>query len=101
MKSICVRKKQRRQTQALLKSRKRRASEQQNELLKLCVAALSRKDTIDEYTAVSVNIAAKLKKMDPVQRTLAEGLINKVLHMGLFKELRKTTDVLDEISKSY
>ncbi|GLV39306.1 hypothetical protein CBL_13840 [Carabus blaptoides fortunei] len=52
--------------------------QQQNQFYKACTQVLQQKDT-DEFEAIGINIAAKLKKMDSVQQLLAEGLINKIL----------------------
>ncbi|GLV42368.1 uncharacterized protein CBL_03105 [Carabus blaptoides fortunei] len=68
--------------------------QQQNQFYKACTQVLQQKDT-DEFEAIGINIAAKLKKMDSVQQLLAEGLINKILLRGLFNELTRSTDVMD------
>lgn len=56
---------------------------------------MKERDKPDEFDAVGINVGAKLKRMNPDQQLLAESLINKVLFMGLFNELTRTTEVSD------
>jgi len=50
---------------------------------------------MDEYEAVGLNFAAKLKNMNPTQRIYAELLVNKVLTYGMLCDLSRTTDVVN------
>jgi hypothetical protein len=53
--------------------------------MKTCASALSSvSEQLDEYDAIAVNIAAKLKKMNPTQQILAESLFQKIIKKGLF-----------------
>lgn len=62
--------------------------------MKTCTEVLQQKET-DEFNAVGINVASKLRKMNPTQQVLAEGLINKILMKGIFEELTRTTDISD------
>lgn len=50
---------------------------------------------IDEYEALTCSWDLKLRKMDEIQKLLAEELINKILTKGIFNELCRSTDVVD------
>ncbi|KAK4871684.1 hypothetical protein RN001_015808 [Aquatica leii] len=67
--------------------------QQQQEFMKTCTEVLQQKKTVDEFDAVSNNVAAKLRKMVPTQQVLAEGLNNKVLMKGIFNELTRATEI--------
>lgn len=61
-----------------------------------CTDAL--KSQIDEYEAIGLNVAAKLRKMDANQAILAESVINKVLYKGMFKQLTTVTDLTERVT---
>lgn len=62
--------------------------------MKTCASALSSvSEKLDEFDAIGVNIAAKLKKMNPTQQILAESLFQKIIKKGLFNQLTECTDV--------
>lgn len=62
--------------------------------MKTCASALSSvSEKIDEFDAIGVNIAAKLKKMNTTQQILAESLFQKIIQKGLFNQLTEYTDV--------
>lgn len=65
--------------------------------MNVCSTALSQKDEVDEFMAIAINIAAKLKKMSSEQAYLSESLIHQILTKGLFNELTRTT-VITEMS---
>lgn len=48
----------------------------------------------NEYEAFSVNIAAKLQKMDEMQRIFAESLISQIMYKGLLKQLDENTIIV-------
>ncbi|XP_025420503.1 uncharacterized protein LOC112690666 [Sipha flava] len=77
------------------KKKKRKAIDRQNDFLKLCSEALS-KDDIDEYDAIGINVASKLKRMDPTQSIHADLLINKVLTQGLLGNLTSEFDICNK-----
>lgn len=62
-----------------------------------CSEVLTRSDVPDEYEAIGISVAAKLRKMNYTQKLLAEGLINKVLMMGIFDELSRDTHITDNL----
>lgn len=67
--------------------------------MKTCASALSSvSEQIDEFDAIAVNIAAKLKKMNTTQQILAESLFQKIMKKGLFNQLTEYTDV-NEVSR--
>lgn len=49
----------------------------------------------DEYDALGINIAAKVKRMDSIQQIYAELLIQKVIARGLLGQLSETTEIMD------
>ncbi|XP_075229671.1 uncharacterized protein LOC142329171 isoform X1 [Lycorma delicatula] len=53
-------------------------------------------NTPDEFEAIAINVAAKLRKMAPTQQILAEGLIQTVLQKGIFEELTRFTCLAEE-----
>ncbi|KAL1492139.1 hypothetical protein ABEB36_012627 [Hypothenemus hampei] len=77
------------------RKRKYWSDQQQEDFTKPCIEVLQPKETIDEFQAIGINVASKLRKMESTQQVLAEGLINKILLKGLFKELTRTSDILD------
>lgn len=48
-----------------------------------------------EWEVVGLNVAKKLQRMNGNQQLLAETLINKVLMMGLYNELTRSTDIFN------
>lgn len=76
------------------KFKKRKRDENVTDFMKTCASALSSvSEKIDEFDAIGVNIAAKLKKMNTTQQILAEGLFQKIIKKGLFNQLTEYTDV--------
>lgn len=75
------------------KSRKRKKLEKEEtqDFLRTCTSALGREN--DEFEAVGVNVAAKLKRMDSTQQIYAELLIQKILAKGLLGNLSEITDI--------
>lgn len=66
--------------------------------MNVCSEALTqKKEDVDEFMAIAINIAAKLKKMAPNQAYLSELLINQVITKGLFNELTRSTVVMETI----
>lgn len=49
----------------------------------------------DEYEAIGINFAAKLKKMKPKQQIYAELLFQKVCAKGLLGQLHERFDIVD------
>lgn len=82
------------------KKKKRKAIDRQNNFLKICSEALSI-DDIDEYDAISINVASKLKSMDPTQSIYADLLINKVLTQGLLGNLTSEFDVCKTVEQNF
>lgn len=80
--------------------KKRKAIDRQNDFLKICSEALS-KDDIDEYDAIGINVASKLKRMDPTQSIHADLLINKVLTQGLLGNLTSEFDVCKTVRQNF
>jgi hypothetical protein len=64
--------------------------ETKDEIMRNCKEALTRSHIPDEYEATGISVAAKL---------LAEGLINKLLMMGIFDELSRDTDLADNLQE--
>lgn len=75
---------------------KRKNDQQLNTFMATCTDAL--KSQIDEYEAIGLNVAAKLRKMDANQAILAESVINKVLYKGMFKQLTTVTDLTERVT---
>jgi hypothetical protein len=71
--------------------------ETKDEIMRNCSEVLTRSDVPDEYEAIGISVAAKLRKMNYTQKLLAEGLINKVLMMGIFDELSRDTHITDNL----
>lgn len=65
------------------------------EFLKACTQALNQSAEINEYDAIGINVAAKLKKMENKQSIYADLLINKILSKGLLGSLTPKTDVYE------
>ncbi|KAL4104590.1 hypothetical protein QTP88_019884 [Uroleucon formosanum] len=79
---------------SIQKSKKRKRDENVSEFMKTCASALSSvSEQLDECDAIAVNIAAKLKKMNPTQQILAKSLFQKIIKKGLFNQLTEYTDV--------
>lgn len=51
----------------------------------------------DEFGAMAITWASKLRKLKEEQMVLAEGLINQVLQKGYFNELSRSTAITDGI----
>lgn len=53
----------------------------------------TRRSAIDEFDALGITWAAKLRRLDEQQQILAEDLINGVLSKAYFKELTRETAI--------
>ncbi|CAH0555417.1 unnamed protein product [Brassicogethes aeneus] len=86
------------QTKLQVKKRKiiRKKEEQ---FLETCSQAISKisntKREIDEFDAIGIGWAAKVRKLTDVQKILDEDLINQTLKKAYFQELTKTTVIQD------
>ena len=56
------------------KKRKLVFQQQQQEFMTVCADVLKQKDPIEEYDALGIHVAAKMKKINPMQQILAEAL---------------------------
>lgn len=65
------------------------------DFMNTCSEALKVNDDVDEYKALGISFAAKLKKMDNRQQIMAELLVNKVLSKGLLNQLTENTDIIE------
>lgn len=63
--------------------------------MNVCSTTLLQKEEVDEFMAIAINIAAKLKKMSSEQAYLSESLISQIITKGLFNELTRTTVVTE------
>lgn len=52
-------------------------------------------DAINEYDAVAISWAEKMKRMNPTQAIYAEMLVNKIMAQGLLNQLTTSTDIMD------
>ncbi|CAI6370277.1 unnamed protein product [Macrosiphum euphorbiae] len=81
----------------LLKKKKRKITDRQDEFLKVCTKALTT-NYITEYDAIGINVASKLKRMKQTQYIYSESLINKVLTQGLLETLTSESDICEKSS---
>lgn len=65
--------------------------------MKAFTQALSQSTEINEYDAIGINVAAKLKKMENKQSIYADLLINKVLSKGLLGTLNSRIDIYEPV----
>ncbi|XP_049768969.1 uncharacterized protein LOC126106652 isoform X2 [Schistocerca cancellata] len=67
------------------------------DMMKTCTIALPqiRRDHLNEHEAVGINMAKKLKQMDPTQAIYAEFLISSVLKRGLLRTLTAQIDLCE------
>lgn len=63
--------------------------------MKKCCEALENDNKPDEYEAMGINFAAKLRKMKPEQQIHAELLFQKVCVKGLLGQLHEGFDIVD------
>lgn len=77
--------------------KKRTVTDRQVEFIKSCTQALSQNTEINEYDAIGINVAAKLKKMENKQSIYADLLINKILSKGLLGLLTPNTDIYEPL----
>lgn len=77
--------------------KKKKANDVQKDFLKICSEALS-KDDIDEYDAIGINVASKLKRMNPTQSIYADAFINKVITQGLLGHLTPELDICAKVT---
>jgi len=75
--------------------KKRTVADRQVEFMKACTQALSQSAEINEYDAIGINVAAKLKKMENKQSIYADLLINKILSKRLLGSLTPKTDIYE------
>jgi hypothetical protein len=84
-------------TSTAVRLKRKKLMETRDEIMRNCTESLTRSCVPDEYEAIGISIAAKLRKMNYTQKLLAEGLINKVLMKGIFDELSRDTDIADNL----
>lgn len=53
-------------------------------------------DDSDEFDAICISFAKKLKKMETKQQILAESLMHKVITEGLLNRLTEDVDIVDK-----
>lgn len=63
--------------------------------MKTCSEALKVDDKVDEFQALGITFAAKLKNMNTQQQIMAELLINKIMAKGLLNKLTENTDIME------
>lgn len=63
--------------------------------MKTCSEALKVDDKVDEFQALGITFAAKIKKMNTQQQIKAELLINKIMAKGLLNKLTENTDIME------
>jgi len=83
------------------KTKKQKMDDSVSNFMKKCSEALENcnDNKPDEYEAMGINFAAKLKKMKPEQQIYAELLFQKVCAKGLPGQLHECYDIVD-VSKN-
>nr|CAH7733452.1 unnamed protein product [Callosobruchus chinensis] len=85
-------------------SKKRKANDHatyMKKFMSVCTNALTQKEEVDEFMAIAINIAAKLKKMTSEQAYLSESLITQIITKGLFSKLTHNTIVTERPGNSH
>ncbi|KAF0712037.1 MADF domain-containing protein, partial [Aphis craccivora] len=79
------------------KTKKQKMDDNVSNFMKKCTEALenTNDNKPDEYEAMDINFAAKLKKMKPEQQIYAELLFQKVCAKGLLGQLHERYDIVD------
>lgn len=79
-----------------MKSKRSKATKQSAQgIVEYCKYELGKREEIDEYDAVAISWAKKLKRMDSTQAIYTETLVNKIISQGLLKKLTTFTDVTE------